>query len=66
VRGNNFFPLWILTLAIEAFSVRLRLELPELNFLLGFRALASANYWAEVGSPELDDPLARLRFLSIF
>jgi hypothetical protein len=46
-RGNDFFPPRIQTWAAEAFSARLRPELPKLNFLLGFRALASANFWAE-------------------
>jgi hypothetical protein len=32
---------------MEAFSARLRSELPELNFLLGFKALASTNSWVE-------------------
>jgi hypothetical protein len=34
VRGNDFFPPWIPTLAAEAFSVRLRPELLKLNFLV--------------------------------
>jgi hypothetical protein len=48
VRGTDVFPLWIPPLAAKVFSARLSPELPELNFFLGFRALASANSWAEV------------------
>jgi hypothetical protein len=43
VRGKDVFPPWIPPLVVEAFSVRLSPELPKLNFLLSFRALASAN-----------------------
>jgi hypothetical protein len=46
--GKDSFPLWTPTLAAEAFSARLRPELPDLNFFLGFKALANATSWAEV------------------
>jgi hypothetical protein len=47
-RGKDFFPLRMPPLAVVAFSVGLSLELLEMNFLLGFRALARANSWADV------------------
>jgi hypothetical protein len=42
------FPSLILTLPTKAFSIRLSHELPEINFLLGFRAFAIANSYAKV------------------
>jgi hypothetical protein len=65
IQGSDFFPPCILTLATEAFLARLRPELPELNFLLGFKALVSTNSWVEVWSPERNYTLACLHFLPV-
>jgi hypothetical protein len=55
-------PSLILAFADEVFSKILRSKDCDLNFLLGFRGLASNFSCSEVLSPEQDDPFACFRF----
>jgi hypothetical protein len=59
-------PSLILAFTNEVFSEILRSEDCDLNFLLGFRGLASNFSCSEVLSPEQDDPFACFRFSIYF
>jgi hypothetical protein len=66
VEVENVLHLLILRFAEEVFSMMLFPEDCELNFLLGFRGLASANTCVDVSSPKRDDPFTCFRFSVAF
>jgi hypothetical protein len=66
MKVEDVLPPLILTFTEEVFYKKLSPNDCGLNFMLCFTGLANTNTWAEVRSPERDDPFMRFHFSVAF